>query len=134
MFSKQPWMYDSSTDFYDFNIDNSLIFDKDSSNKLSFTQGTPTDISKWTVNFWFKTTEHTATFANDYVTLWSVEGPGTTSFSFIEGDIHFYLNYNSSGSQLVLKSNAKFRDPSACLLYTSPSPRDLSTSRMPSSA
>ena len=25
-------------------------------------------------------------------------------------------------------------DPSACLLYTSPSPRDLSTSRMPSSA
>ena len=28
-----------------------------------------------------------------------------------------------------LKSN-----PTACLLYTSPSPRDLSTSRMPSSA
>ena len=25
-------------------------------------------------------------------------------------------------------------DPIACLLYTSPSPRDLSTSRMPSSA
>ena len=25
-------------------------------------------------------------------------------------------------------------DPKACLLYTSPSPRDLSTSRMPSSA
>ena len=25
-------------------------------------------------------------------------------------------------------------DPTACLLYTSPSPRDLSTSRMPSSA
>ena len=25
-------------------------------------------------------------------------------------------------------------DPYACLLYTSPSPRDLSTSRMPSSA
>ena len=26
------------------------------------------------------------------------------------------------------------RDPATCLLYTSPSPRDLSTSRMPSSA
>ena len=26
------------------------------------------------------------------------------------------------------------RHPEACLLYTSPSPRDLSTSRMPSSA
>ena len=29
---------------------------------------------------------------------------------------------------------AVFRSASACLLYTSPSPRDLSTSRMPSSA
>jgi len=28
----------------------------------------------------------------------------------------------------------RFLDPIACLLYTSPSPRDLSTSRMPSSA
>ena len=27
-----------------------------------------------------------------------------------------------------------FWEPSTCLLYTSPSPRDLSTSRMPSSA
>ena len=30
--------------------------------------------------------------------------------------------------------NIKGRDPQGCLLYTSPSPRDLSTSRMPSSA
>ena len=29
---------------------------------------------------------------------------------------------------------AKVRDDQGCLLYTSPSPRDLSTSRMPSSA
>ena len=32
-----------------------------------------------------------------------------------------------------LEHNLK-RDPECCLLYTSPSPRDLSTSRMPSSA
>jgi len=31
-------------------------------------------------------------------------------------------------------SDLVFYDPSGCLLYTSPSPRDLSTSRMPSSA
>ena len=31
-----------------------------------------------------------------------------------------------------LKANIKIKNP--CLLYTSPSPRDLSTSRMPSSA
>ena len=30
--------------------------------------------------------------------------------------------------------SGQFDDPEACLLYTSPSPRDLSTSRMPSSA
>ena len=30
--------------------------------------------------------------------------------------------------------SGKFLDNKSCLLYTSPSPRDLSTSRMPSSA
>ena len=34
----------------------------------------------------------------------------------------------------VLDKNNKIHDISICLLYTSPSPRDLSTSRMPSSA
>jgi len=44
-----------------------------------------------------------------------------------EGEVVF--NTCMSGYQEVLS------DPSyACLLYTSPSPRDLSTSRMPSSA
>ena len=36
--------------------------------------------------------------------------------------------------QLSLESNDEYEDAIACLLYTSPSPRDLSTSRMPSSA
>ena len=40
-------------------------------------------------------------------------------------------DFELSGS-LVLSTN--FRRPKPCLLYTSPSPRDLSTSRMPSSA
>ena len=47
-----------------------------------------------------------------------------------------------TGYSLILKSlkridiisKDKSGNPSACLLYTSPSPRDLSTSRMPSSA
>ena len=33
-----------------------------------------------------------------------------------------------------LEALSVWRDPEGCLLYTSPSPRDLSTSRMPSSA
>ena len=39
------------------------------------------------------------------------------------------INKNLSGISFEIKSNNK-----VCLLYTSPSPRDLSTSRMPSSA
>ena len=39
------------------------------------------------------------------------------------------LDYNRAGENLELLC-----DSAVCLLYTSPSPRDLSTSRMPSSA
>ena len=41
---------------------------------------------------------------------------------------------NIDGQQLVLEVDGTPTKPKACLLYTSPSPRDLSTSRMPSSA
>ncbi len=39
-----------------------------------------------------------------------------------------------SKAYLTPKISSKFIDMYSCLLYTSPSPRDLSTSRMPSSA
>ena len=45
---------------------------------------------------------------------------------------HKALRAKATGASLTLK---KIRsDNKGCLLYTSPSPRDLSTSRMPSSA
>ena len=40
----------------------------------------------------------------------------------------------TGGIQVVLISSMKYMQMKGCLLYTSPSPRDLSTSRMPSSA
>ena len=44
-------------------------------------------------------------------------------------------NYNISSAKLNdAKAEKSFYLIKACLLYTSPSPRDLSTSRMPSSA
>ena len=52
----------------------------------------------------------------------TVLGTGTANFS--EGD-------NTESSPLAKKL---FGVDGVCLLYTSPSPRDLSTSRMPSSA
>eukprot|EP00831_Metopus_contortus_P068453 TRINITY_DN61218_c0_g1_i1.p2 TRINITY_DN61218_c0_g1~~TRINITY_DN61218_c0_g1_i1.p2 ORF type:complete len:101 (+),score=30.12 TRINITY_DN61218_c0_g1_i1:117-419(+) len=42
--------------------------------------------------------------------------------------------YVLDSSYNILIANRAFRKAIVCLLYTSPSPRDLSTSRMPSSA
>ena len=54
-----------------------------------------------------------APFVNNYI--WRF-GDGATASSLLPNTIYTY------------------RNPGTCLLYTSPSPRDLSTSRMPSSA
>ena len=51
------------------------------------------------------------------------------------GNVQQYLGreLGLSGDEAE-QSFGVYRDPDVCLLYTSPSPRDLSTSRMPSSA
>ena len=46
--------------------------------------------------------------------------------------VHAIMGPNGSGKSTLAYSIAGH--PDYCLLYTSPSPRDLSTSRMPSSA
>ena len=55
------------------------------------------------------------------------------------GDIAALRQYVAEGNKRLdavnaITSNASCIVSDACLLYTSPSPRDLSTSRMPSSA
>ena len=63
-----------------------------------------------------------------------------TLFIRLYGDFVFEKNLNqplsfkSRKTEAVLLTLALNRKAGACLLYTSPSPRDLSTSRMPSSA
>ena len=47
-----------------------------------------------------------------------------------EPDFDTPENIKLAGNDAILKGKTKY----TCLLYTSPSPRDLSTSRMPSSA
>ena len=44
------------------------------------------------------------------------------------------LGIRTSKFPILLGENEELVNPGTCLLYTSPSPRDLSTSRMPSSA
>ena len=46
----------------------------------------------------------------------------------------FKRKFDKTGVMRSLRDRKQFVKPSICLLYTSPSPRDLSTSRMPSSA
>ena len=55
----------------------SLRLEHNDSSYLNFTNGTATDISKWTVNFWWKQGAHTLSYSSDYVTLWGVEGTST---------------------------------------------------------
>ena len=45
-----------------------------------------------------------------------------------------YSHWRVSHDPVRLQGLSDMRRPETCLLYTSPSPRDLSTSRMPSSA
>ena len=54
------------------------------------------------------------------------------SFTLKKGELLTVLGPSGCGKTTLLNITAGFLRP--CLLYTSPSPRDLSTSRMPSSA
>ena len=98
--------------FFSETIDQSLRLNAEDSAHLTFTQGTATDISKWTVNFWLKRT-NALSASDDYDTVFGVDGPGNTAFTFLNGQIYLFVNYNTSGSQARLITNRVFRDPSA---------------------
>ena len=48
--------------------------------------------------------------------------------------LHFLKSFDLDRKSIIIHVKIGVQDPKSCLLYTSPSPRDLSTSRMPSSA
>ena len=72
----------------------------------------------------------------------SVAAPASNMFSGVNSALAIHLQEQSLKQQLALQQaqikniNAQTNSVNinSCLLYTSPSPRDLSTSRMPSSA
>ena len=51
-----------------------------------------------------------------------------------EGTIHAIVGENGAGKSTLVKILSGVVIPDDCLLYTSPSPRDVEESRMPSSA
>ena len=66
-----------------------------------------------------------------------IGGPGSgksTYSEIITKKLDIPHIYTGDMMRKLAKTNDQVKDLLACLLYTSPSPRDLSTSRMPSSA
>ena len=58
-----------------------------------------------------------------------------TAYPFRQDSNFYYLSgFNEPDSTLMIINKSGKTNSIGCLLYTSPSPRDLSTSRMPSSA
>ena len=57
-----------------------------------------------------------------------------TDFETGRGELYKLLEKGNQAIEGILSLAKEGEHPRACLLYTSPSPRDLSTSRMPSSA
>ena len=62
-------------------------------------------------------------------------GPGSVSFNNLNSKTKPSGGSGGDGGSVILQVNEELPDLShICLLYTSPSPRDLTASRMPSSA
>ena len=70
------------------------------------------------------------------VILFLVDDLGYTDLSFTGSNFYETPNLDALANQGVFFDNAYSANPvcSPCLLYTSPSPRDATLSRMPSSA
>ena len=127
-----------------YEIDNSVKVENDNREYLRWTNFSTYASSarkkKFSMSVWVKRTE-----LGRQQIVWSTANNGYLSF---QADDNIKWQQTYSGVQKTLNTNRLFRDTSAwyhivlqvdtaqstCLLYTSPSPRDLSTSRMPSSA
>ena len=64
----------------------------------------------------------------------SVIGVSDVSFDVKKGEIFCVMGLSGSGKSTLVRHINRLLEPTSCLLYTSPSPRDRTRSRMPSSA
>ena len=97
--------------------------------KLYFDGGSNTyidEVSADTLRFSTAGTERLRITSNGNI---GVGGATGTDYSLLDGMV---INTANGSAGLLINSSSSSHN--ACLLYTSPSPRDLSTSRMPSSA
>ena len=115
------------------------------STRLYRTAGTPTLNTKYTISVWVKRCE--ITFADSFILDGYVDASNRFKLAFAGSDKLEYYNTHSGSNTFNILTTRVFRDntswmhivlsvdpPQTCLLYTSPSPRDRTRSRMPSSA
>ena len=75
----------------------------------------------------------TADLADDAITAGEIADSVTLGVGFFQGE-NGSRGDTSSGKGDIFRVNESTLNTSVCLLYTSPSPRDGTSSRMPSSA
>ena len=94
-----------------YDIDNSLKFEADNSERIRRNQTTGTNRKKFTVSFWVKRTEITST----YMVLAIAEASGN-DISFLDFEADDVLRFRdtvSASNQCILETNRVFRDTSA---------------------
>ena len=88
----------------------------------------------FSIMFWIKSATHSA-YSRIMNRVTDVANNRVEFYSDSGTNLVFYTRHNASATSVTVGNGSLILDQwQCCLLYTSPSPRDLSTSRMPSSA
>jgi hypothetical protein len=93
-----------------YDIDNSLKFEADNSEKLSRSQTTGTNRKKFTVSFWVKRTELSAL---QVLASAEVSGNDLSFLNFETDNVLRFRDTASASDQCILETNRVFRDTSA---------------------
>jgi hypothetical protein len=93
-----------------YDIDNSLKFEADNSEKLSRSQTTGTNRKKFTVSFWVKRSELGAL---QVLASAEVSGNDLSFLDFETDDVLRFRDTASASDQCILETNRVFRDTSA---------------------
>ena len=110
-FGSQQWMYNASSGFYPYEINNSLKFEDGDNSYLSRTPTSASNRKTWTWSGWFKR----GNITNDTHTIWRAYGTSGSTGDYIQlmSDDTLSLSSYSGGYQWRLRTSAVFRDTSS---------------------
>ena len=110
-FGSQQWMYNASSGFYPYELDNSLKFEDGDNSYLSRTPTSAGNRKTWTFSAWFKR----GNITNDTHTIWRAYGTSGSTGDYIQlmSDDTMSLSSYSGGYQWRLRTSAVFRDTSS---------------------